>query len=213
LRLYSSAHTGEEKDLERKREAVFDFHLVRINLARPKTRRWEKVYSDLYGERPLPDYQGSYSVEVTLPDLTKISLFVYFLAGLSVGHSFAYVALFVFFRDVWIRTQRAGVASMRATNLATYLHVAGGSTFIKYISFNTRSYSPPPTPNSTYLPFLCCASSSCLCKLNKKTSYIFVFVIEIFCYTKTFGSSVQLLCFLFYMNEFLTAKKSLVVFL
>jgi hypothetical protein len=32
--------------------------------------------------------------------------------------AFAHVALFVFLRDVWIRTQRAAVASRRATNLA-----------------------------------------------------------------------------------------------
>ncbi len=37
------------------------------------------------------------------------------------GHSFAYVAHFVFLRDVWIRTQSAAVASRRATNLATHL--------------------------------------------------------------------------------------------
>ncbi len=33
----------------------------------------------------------------------------------------AYVAHFVFLRDVWMRTQRAAVASRRATNLATHL--------------------------------------------------------------------------------------------
>ncbi len=49
-----------------------------------------------------------------------------FLAGLSVwvgpvGHSFAYVAHFVFLGDIWIRTQRAAVASKCATNLATHL--------------------------------------------------------------------------------------------
>jgi hypothetical protein len=32
-----------------------------------------------------------------------------------VGHSFVYVAHLVFLRDVWIRTQRAAKASMRAT--------------------------------------------------------------------------------------------------
>ncbi len=37
------------------------------------------------------------------------------------GHSFVYVAHFVFLRDVWIRTQRAAAASRRATNLATHL--------------------------------------------------------------------------------------------
>ncbi len=36
-------------------------------------------------------------------------------------HSFAYVSHFVFLRDVWIRTQRASVASRRATNLASLL--------------------------------------------------------------------------------------------
>jgi hypothetical protein len=49
-----------------------------------------------------------------------VLLFAYFFGGLEcVGHSFAYVALFVFLRDVWIRTQRAAIASRRATNLAT----------------------------------------------------------------------------------------------
>jgi hypothetical protein len=44
------------------------------------------------------------------------------LGGLEcVGHSFAYVAHFVFLRDVWIRSQTAAVASRRATNLATHL--------------------------------------------------------------------------------------------
>ncbi len=44
-----------------------------------------------------------------------------FLADFEcVGH-FAYIAHFVFLRDVRIRTQRAAVASRRATNLATHL--------------------------------------------------------------------------------------------
>ncbi len=38
-----------------------------------------------------------------------------------VGHPFAYVAHFVFLRDVWIRTRRAVVSSRRAINLATHL--------------------------------------------------------------------------------------------
>ncbi len=37
------------------------------------------------------------------------------------GHSFAYVAHFLFLRDVWIRTQRAAVASRWAINLAFHL--------------------------------------------------------------------------------------------
>jgi hypothetical protein len=48
--------------------------------------------------------------------------FFIFGGGLEcVDHSFAYVAHFVFLRDVWIRDQRAAVASRRATNLATHL--------------------------------------------------------------------------------------------
>jgi hypothetical protein len=41
-----------------------------------------------------------------------------FFGGLEcVGHSFAYVAHFVFLRDFWIRTQIAAVASRRAINI------------------------------------------------------------------------------------------------
>jgi hypothetical protein len=48
---------------------------------------------------------------------------IYFCGGPEcVGHSFPYVAhFFVFLRDGSIRTQRAAVASRRATNLATHL--------------------------------------------------------------------------------------------
>ena len=50
--------------------------------------------------------------------------FFYLFGGLEcVGHSFADVAHFVFLRVVWIRTQRAAVASRRDTNLATHLPV------------------------------------------------------------------------------------------
>ncbi len=60
---------------------------------------------------------------------------VYFLGGLEcVGHSFAYVAYFAFSRDVWIRTQRAAVANLGATNLATHL--------LKKIPFHMNSKSP-----------------------------------------------------------------------
>jgi len=48
--------------------------------------------------------------------------YIFFFGGLEcVGHSCAYVAYFVFLRDVWIRTQRAAVASRCATNLVTHL--------------------------------------------------------------------------------------------
>jgi hypothetical protein len=42
--------------------------------------------------------------------------FFIFFGGLEcVGHSFAYVTHFVLLRDVWNRTQRAAIASRRAT--------------------------------------------------------------------------------------------------
>ncbi len=62
----------------------------------------------------------------SLGDLHNIFIF-YFVGGLEcVGHSFAYVAHFVFLGDVWIRTQRAAVASRCAINLATHLPKKGG---------------------------------------------------------------------------------------
>jgi hypothetical protein len=47
---------------------------------------------------------------------------MFFFGGLDfVSHSFAYVAHYMnFFRDVWIQTISAAVASERATNLATH---------------------------------------------------------------------------------------------
>jgi hypothetical protein len=50
--------------------------------------------------------------------LIFFSFFLY--CGLGCGLSFAYVAHFVFLRDVWIETQRAAVASRRATNLRSH---------------------------------------------------------------------------------------------
>jgi hypothetical protein len=50
----------------------------------------------------------------------KLSLSVFFGGLEYVGHSVANVTLFVFLRDIRIRTQRAAVASRRATNLATH---------------------------------------------------------------------------------------------
>jgi hypothetical protein len=62
------------------------------------------------------------SLSPFFPHSFQKPFFVYFFGGLEcVGHSFAYVAYFVFLRDVWIRTQRAAVASRRATNLAINL--------------------------------------------------------------------------------------------
>jgi hypothetical protein len=51
----------------------------------------------------------------------KSIFFVYLFSGLLYWPSIAAVAHFVFLRDVWIRTQRAAVASRRGTNLATHL--------------------------------------------------------------------------------------------
>ncbi len=51
-----------------------------------------------------------------------LSLYIFWRArGCWLGHSFSYVARFLFFKNVWIRTPRAAVASRRATNLASHL--------------------------------------------------------------------------------------------
>ncbi len=61
-------------------------------------------------------------VEVTVNSKEENSedfLYIFWRAR-CVGHSFAYVAHFVFLRDVWIRTQRAAIACRHVTNLATH---------------------------------------------------------------------------------------------
>ncbi len=59
-------------------------------------------------------------------------------------HSFAYVANFVIFRDVWIRTQSTAIASRHATNLATHLPL-----------LVTHHSLSRPTPHlATHLPHL-----------------------------------------------------------
>jgi hypothetical protein len=59
-----------------------------------------------------------------------------YFGGLEcVVHSFAYVVHF--FRDVWIRTQIATVASRRAINLATHLY-----KFTRTLIFFHQFHSP-----------------------------------------------------------------------
>ncbi len=55
-------------------------------------------------------------------DSTRFFLYIFWGGLECAGHSFAYIANFVFLKDVWIRTQRATGASRRATNLATHLN-------------------------------------------------------------------------------------------
>jgi hypothetical protein len=64
------------------------------------------------------------SEKVTLyRSVPYINIFCIFFGGLDcAGHSFAYVAHVVFFRDDWIRTQRAAISSRCPTNLATHSH-------------------------------------------------------------------------------------------
>jgi hypothetical protein len=66
-------------------------------------------------------YNGALKRNKVMPNLSP-RFFVYFFRGLECvgGHFFAYVALFVFLRDVWIQTQRAAVASRLATNLTNH---------------------------------------------------------------------------------------------
>ncbi len=72
-------------------------------------------------------------------------LFCTFLFGglVCVDPSFAYVAHLWFFSNVWIRTQRAAVASRRATNLATHLPAS------------TNLATHLPTNLATHLPLFC----------------------------------------------------------
>ncbi len=49
-----------------------------------------------------------YDVTITVLSILTYFLYVFFGGLEGVGHSFAYVAHFVFLRDVWIRTQRVG---------------------------------------------------------------------------------------------------------
>jgi hypothetical protein len=86
-----------------------------------KVLSWAKL-----SPRPSFDCKIHKTVDLTAgcwsPAQSLASFFFLFLAGYSVFcHSFSFVANFVFLRDVWIRTQRAAVASRRATNLATHL--------------------------------------------------------------------------------------------
>ncbi len=87
-------------------------------------------------------------------------IFFIFFGGLEcVGHSFVYVAHFVFLRDVLIRTQRAAVASRRyqlshssPSNLATHLPpVSHPSPSTLPISLNLATHLPQlshPSPSS-----------------------------------------------------------------
>jgi hypothetical protein len=52
------------------------------------------------------------------------NVFVFLCLAIEcVGHSFAYVAYFVFLGDACIRSQKAAEASKCATNLATHLSI------------------------------------------------------------------------------------------
>ncbi len=57
-------------------------------------------------------------------DVLCIFFFIFFLFFFGelecAGHSYAYVAHVLFLRDVWIRTQKATIASRRANSLATH---------------------------------------------------------------------------------------------
>ncbi len=78
-----------------------------------------------------------------LRQFDNLYIFVYFFGGLEcVGHSFAYVA-HLFLRDVWIRTQRASIASRRATNLAINLPFSNLATHLPKLSNPCPKTQPP----------------------------------------------------------------------
>ncbi len=72
------------------------------------------------------DWVSVYSINI-ITWVDPVELFfcynsLYVFGGLEcVGHSFDYVAHFIFLKDIWIRTQRSATGSRRATNLATLL--------------------------------------------------------------------------------------------
>ncbi len=68
-----------------------------------------------------------------------------------VGHSYAYVAQYVVLRDVWIRTQRAAVASRRATNLATHLPLLRHPPPIGKMGSKYRTHRKPKIFKNIYL--------------------------------------------------------------
>ncbi len=83
--------------------------------------------------------------------LSTFYIFVYLPIVWCVGNSFE-MCPFCILRDVWIRTQRAAVASRRATNLSTHLSAcppislyfivhSTGSTEIRIRSLRTRQES------------------------------------------------------------------------
>jgi hypothetical protein len=74
-------------------------------------------------------YAYSKSVEIIRQKCTRKKFIIIFCGLECVGHSFAYVAHFVFLGDVWIRTQIAAVASRCAVNIATHLPLSHPSPF------------------------------------------------------------------------------------
>jgi hypothetical protein len=81
-----------------------------------------------------------------------VNFFCIFFGGLEcVGHSFAYVAHFVFLRDAWIRTQSAAVASKRATNSNPSPLLSHPSPLFSHPS---PLLSHPSPYLATYLPYL-----------------------------------------------------------
>jgi hypothetical protein len=78
-----------------------------------------------------------------------------FLCIILVGN----VAHFVFLRDVWIRTQRAAVASGRFTNLATHLpnlatHLPNLATHLRYLATHLPNLATHLLNVATHLPNL-----------------------------------------------------------
>jgi hypothetical protein len=66
--------------------------------------------------------------------VSNIRFFTFFGGPGCIGNSFAYVAHFVFLRDVWIRIKSAAVASRRATNLATHPHAQPAISLLSHPS-------------------------------------------------------------------------------
>ncbi len=113
--------------------------------------------------------------------------FRYFFDGREcVGHSFANVTHFVFWRDVWNRSQRAAVASKRATNWATNLanlatHLPFGCIILATILHGTDGFSLFKTLSSVNKACF----SPCVLSLEKKQK------IYNFLWTRTYNWSSE----------------------
>jgi hypothetical protein len=92
----------------------------------------------------LPPLDGSYMFQKKDPTFTFcFSFFCIFFCGLDcLGHSFANVPLFIFLRDVWIRTQ-IGAGESRRYQLSHSPNLAIHFCLVFYVTWKDHNISFP----------------------------------------------------------------------